>query len=534
MILAIIIAMIASIGCVAPKTTHFIQPGYNLNGFRYVYISPPIYQDGTIDKHDLAQRLSKLFAQEGVQVLSKYDLESLPENELGQVLYCNISHFHTPDGYGLGGTYITVTIDLYDMFQQRIFRGKGIYQGSTMDDDFDGGIKMAFQAFSEKYTGFDPSFAIDEKIKKEYAHWETIDINKEQLQDYFDRNIKNLAPIEGIWTSFEGKPHYQIGIIKDPKSTERDFVAIIISSGTPSWQPKQVKIEFQKTAYKSLYTTTYYTHNHSKQMTTASIDKNGILKIQLKQLFDDSSFEINFIKNYPMNVTVSSTGRIGSSEINQSQGSGFLLAETGIVVTNYHIVKDSSNIEVLFPQVGITVKAKLALKDVANDLVILRLTDFNFSNIFSTNIPYSIALSNSVKLGQEVFTLGFPLGAILGKSARVSTGTINSLYGIQDDPRLFQISNPIQPGNSGSPLFNQNGEIVGIVVATLNAKYFYENTDVIPQNVNFAIKSDYINNLSSMLPENEEIKNRHSQLTSKNLEEQLKLITPFVVTVKSQ
>ena len=93
----------------------------------------------------------------------------------------------------------------------------------------------------------------------------------------------------------------------------------------------------------------------------------------------------------------------------------------------------------------------------------------------------------------------------MGDNSRFSSGRINSLYGIQDDPRLLQISNPLQPGNSGGPLFSSKGELIGVVVSSLSAKYFfYDNAGIIPQNVNFAIKISYLRNIFSMLPEGQQ------------------------------
>ncbi len=239
----------------------------------------------------------------------------------------------------------------------------------------------------------------------------------------------------------------------------------------------------------------------------------------------------------PSLVYMDAEGRLWNIPLESTltaQGSGFLLSESGLVVTNYHVIEGSTNIEVVFPQTGEILRADVELADETNDLAILQLANFNFSDIFDTGIPYSIGPSSSVNLGQEVFTLGFPLGDILGESTKFSTGTVSSLYGIENDPVLFQISNPIQPGNSGGPLFSNEGELIGIIVSSLNARYFYEIEDFIPQNVNFAIKSDYLSNLISMLPEMDEIEGRENQLTGKPLEEQIELLTPFVVVVNAQ
>ena len=125
------------------------------------------------------------------------------------------------------------------------------------------------------------------------------------------------------------------------------------------------------------------------------------------------------------------------------------------------------------------------------------------------------------------------MGDIMGSEPRASSGIINSLYGIQDDPRSFQISNPLQPGNSGGPLFNEKGEIIGIVVSSLSAKYLYENTGALPQNVNFALKSDYLINLISMLPESNEILNRKNSVTQGPMEEQIEQLTPYIVQIRT-
>jgi serine protease Do len=113
------------------------------------------------------------------------------------------------------------------------------------------------------------------------------------------------------------------------------------------------------------------------------------------------------------------------------------------------------------------------MKDKNNDLAILEINNFSTLEFELNKIPFSIGDMQSAKVGQEVFTLGFPLGSILGSTAKLSTGKINSLYGIDDNPSLLQIGNPLQPGNSGGPLFNMQGELVGVVVSGLNAKYYY-------------------------------------------------------------
>lgn len=83
--------------------------------------------------------------------------------------------------------------------------------------------------------------------------------------------------------------------------------------------------------------------------------------------------------------------------------------------------------------------------------------------------------------------VGFPLHGLLASEANVTTGTVSALAGIRNDTRFLQITAPVQPGNSGGPLFDQSSQIVGVVVSKLNALTIAKATGDIPQNINFAI-----------------------------------------------
>jgi len=175
-----------------------------------------------------------------------------------------------------------------------------------------------------------------------------------------------------------------------------------------------------------------------------------------------------------------------------ARGTGFLINNNGYVVTNYHVVEDTKTISVYSPVLKKLFKVSGFMKDIANDIALLKIEDSTYNNETFRKINFKIINQDEIKVGQDVFTLGFPFGAYLGTTTRLSNGTINSKLGFQDDPRTMQINNPLQPGNSGGPLFNMQGNLVGVVVSTIDASYVLYKTGRLPQNVNFAIKSDYL------------------------------------------
>ena len=100
------------------------------------------------------------------------------------------------------------------------------------------------------------------------------------------------------------------------------------------------------------------------------------------------------------------------------------------------------------------------IKDVVNDIAFLKLNQS--PNISLMNI--AVGDSSQMQIGNKVFTIGYPISNILGQKPKYSEGVINSLSGIKDNLGFFQVSVPIQSGNSGGPLFNQHGELVAMPI----------------------------------------------------------------------
>jgi TPR repeat protein len=175
----------------------------------------------------------------------------------------------------------------------------------------------------------------------------------------------------------------------------------------------------------------------------------------------------------------------------KGSGTGFIISKEGHVLTCYHVVQNAGTIKV---KVGRNLHtAALIRKDSFNDLALLKITGSFPALAFSSQ--------RVVKMGQEVFTVGYPNPILQGTNAKLTKGSINSLTGIQDDLRLYQISVPVQPGNSGGPLLDMSGNVIGIIVAMLDAKTAFEISGSLPQNVNYAVKSTYAQALLDTLPE---------------------------------
>ena len=167
-----------------------------------------------------------------------------------------------------------------------------------------------------------------------------------------------------------------------------------------------------------------------------------------------------------------------------STGSGFFVAR-GLVVTNHHVTEGCQRLRVGGRTVG-----RLLVSDARNDLALIELER-------GTTDAATIRVGR-VKIGEAATVAGFPLSGLLS-GLNVTTGNVSSLSGIGGDIRLLQITAPVQAGNSGGPLLDASGNVMGVVVSKLNALRVAKATGDVPQNVNFAINA---NVLSSFLDAN--------------------------------
>ena len=151
----------------------------------------------------------------------------------------------------------------------------------------------------------------------------------------------------------------------------------------------------------------------------------------------------------------------------------------GHIITNAHVVANCSEIRVGTGEGNFEI-GRLVAKDLVNDLALLRV------NAKPMRIG---ALRFGVRLGEKIEAFGYPLSQVLATSGNFTTGNVTALAGIADDTRFYQISAPVQPGNSGGPLLDESGNLIGIVSSKLNFLSEIKTQGDIPENVNFAIKA---------------------------------------------
>ncbi len=171
-------------------------------------------------------------------------------------------------------------------------------------------------------------------------------------------------------------------------------------------------------------------------------------------------------------------------------GTAFAITPDGYLVTAAHVVAGASRVVVYAG--GQSHSATVVAQDAVNDVAVLKA-----EGVFS---PVRLVSSSSLTLGADLFTVGFPDVQVQGTAPKLTKGSVSGLLGPGDDPRYFQLSNPIQPGNSGGSVANVKGEVIGVLVATLDLMKTIERTGQAPQNVNFALKSSYVLPLLETVP----------------------------------
>lgn len=271
------------------------------------------------------------------------------------------------------------------------------------------------------------------------------------------------------------------------------------------WKEGQLKATLTNTANSNVFKADWIQIDRSLNEDFVVSFDNGLMNIINKK----GEYSQTFLKLYPT-----------ENDLTLASGTSFAVSSSGHIATNNHLVKNAEKIHIWGINGDFTTshEAKLVLQDEKNDLAILKVEVEN-SDSFS-HIPYQLLSESKSMVGENIFVLGYPLRATMGDEIKLTNGIVSSNSGYQGDITNYQVSAAVQPGNSGGPLLDQEGQVVGIVSSKhLNA-----------ENVSYAIKVTYLNNLLEMLEINPP-KTNNSSLSGLSTSEQIKAIKRFVYIV---
>ena len=204
-------------------------------------------------------------------------------------------------------------------------------------------------------------------------------------------------------------------------------------------------------------------------------------------------------------------------DISQYGGTGFAISSNGYLVTNYHVVKGADSVYVQNNK-GEAFKAQTIYIDPSTDIAVLQITDHNFQSL--STLPYTFKKSKA-DLGEDVFTIGYPKDDVVyGK------GYLSSATGYGGDSIAYQVSIPVNPGNSGGPLMDSRGNVIGII----------SGKQTQADGAAFAVKSDFLLKAFNSIPQDSLNKKivlgKKNTLTGLNRSQQIKKMQDFIFIVK--
>ena len=184
-------------------------------------------------------------------------------------------------------------------------------------------------------------------------------------------------------------------------------------------------------------------------------------------------------------------------------GSGFFVSKLGHIITNEHVVRECGSVTV-GDNANKQITASVLETDKRNDLALLRISSTQMASMETKSLISKLGLklvplasgglmrSDDIELGEKVLVAGYPYGDIFSNTIKVTGGMVSAVKGMGDDSGQFQMDAAVQPGSSGGPIYDENGNIVGVVVAQLNKLKVAKAIGSMPENVNFGIKASTV------------------------------------------
>ena len=492
--------------------------GQNLNGYKYVYVSvnDAISDNGNILAlgENLALEANKIFRKIGLIPLSKNDYNDFASKKNICELLTGVVSYESR-GSGMGWVSSTsktsATFELYNCLSELVYKKTS---NASSEYSFERSLqqsisKSLFSLSKKKYT-----FNSKETPTKKQSIYTTgndikVDLKSESsIREYFDEN--GYEGIEGIWEA-SSSPSYKLVILKD----DYKYNATILES-LPPWFPGEKKAVFEAAAVSTIMTVKWTMGNKKDVIKSpAQIINNALIEFNLRES------KTSLYKVYPK---IGSQGKVKNKTGEWAgNGSGVIISKSGYIITNHHVIEDADDIEVEFILNDEVKKFNVEIiqVDKTNDLAILKIFDMNFDGV--GELPYNFKTRSS-DVGTKVYAFGYPMAlSIMGKEIKVTDGMISSKTGFDGNITTYQITAPIQGGNSGGPLFDEKGNLIGINSSGIRKD--------IASNVAYSIKTSYVLNLIDILPKSIELPS-NTKLESLPLTEQIKEISKYVVLIK--
>tara|TARA_B110000211_G_C14014511_1_gene524743 strand:+ start:76 stop:1368 length:1293 start_codon:yes stop_codon:yes gene_type:complete len=363
-------------------------------------------------------------------------------------------------------------------------------------------------------TYADGSKYIGEFIDGRRIDWPSSFKKESVVRDFLDSKI-NLDNNEGIYRYQNNDPsvasQYKFLILKDGYKYN-GYLMDALCAGCQDWEIGDVKFVMSEGAVKGLFDVEWkrLKRNNHQFIFFSELDGGLITNknnLSLIKLYPKLGEKNNGVKNVEW----------------AGNGSGIIISKSGYIVTNHHVIDNADDIEVEFVLDDEVQKfnAEIIQSDKVNDLAVIKIVDVNFNGV--KELPYNFKTRSS-DVGTKVYAFGYPMAlTIMGKEIKVTDGIISSKTGYDGDVTTYQISAPIQGGNSGGPLFDDKGNFIGINSSGLIKQ--------LADNVGYSIKTSYVLNLIDILPKTIDLPS-NKNLASLPLTEQIKEISKYVVLVK--
>ena len=394
------------------------------------------------------------------------------------------------------------------------------YANGNLQGKADGAISIEDSDINSIFTG--NLYTYDKKGNITYSdffpefNWK----DEASIKNYFDKN--KSKQYEGIWELNTRNGSIKFIVYYNQSLRKYNFRTL------PPFENKL--IGYFEPTNESLFTFVY------RGVRTVAISQGqNVFKLnfglqgkknnpysQIRKTFFYNSQESTLYKTYPNNLNSNIKYPIKETEW-KGNGSGVIISKSGHIITNYHVIEDAEDIEVEFILNDEIQKfnAEIVQVDKTNDLAIVKIVDVNFDGI--GEVPYNFKTRSS-DVGTKVYAYGYPMAlSIMGKEIKVIDGMISSKTGFDGNITTYQITAPIQGGNSGGPLFDAKGNLIGINSSGIRKD--------VADNVAYSIKTSYILNLIDILPKSIELPS-NTKLESLPLTEQIKEISKYVVLIK--